>query len=182
MIDGIDEAWAAGLRPVKLNVPLYYSTPRGAGNLTELIDLVEFAGSHRVAEVRFFTLIAHDHFPEFSEYYHFFSPAMRSALIRCLAHYDWESPSDTVEVLAWLGSMFAERTYPKVEFGIDLGPVSVVFEAMKHGRLRTAPGHQEGPYAMRLGADGSLRPMLGSVPNYTLIDAINGGSSEERLR
>lgn len=179
---GIDEALRAGLRPIKLNVPIYYSPSRHAGNLRELTHLIEFALNHGVNEVRFFTLISHDNFPEFNEYYHFFSPAMSTALTRCLSHFGLGLPGETVELLAKLGSTFAGRAYPKVEFGINIGPVRVGFEAMKHGRLGSAPGQQEGPYAMRLAADGSLRSMLSSTPSYVLINAVRAGASEETLR
>lgn len=53
---------------------------------------------------------------------------------------------------------------------------------MKHERLPDSlKDHQEGPYAIRLGADGGMRSMLRDKANYSLMDAINSDVSDELL-
>ena len=121
----IDSARRAGLRPLKLNVPVFHSEQADLGNLNEIDQLVTFARANQVDEVRLFTLIAHDHFPEFEEYYHFFSDAMRSALIACFENQGCPAPEDTVDALAGMGSRFAGNLYPKIEFGVRLDGLKI---------------------------------------------------------
>lgn len=182
MVAGVAEAWTAGLRPTKINVPVYYSARRGIGNLYELPQIVEFASDHHVAEVRFFTLLSHENFPAFQEYYQFFSPEMRDTIARCLLLFGIDSVPEIVDTLTWLGASCSGYRYPKVEFGVSLGATLLVFEPMRYGRFGGTPDDQEGPYAMRIGADGSFRPTLGHDPDYCLIDAVRSNLPDGELR
>jgi hypothetical protein len=53
---------------------------------------------------------------------------------------------------------------------------------MKFGRLPGEAGLQEGPYAMRLGADGALRATLNGPASYALIQGIREGRTAGELR
>jgi len=179
---GIDCARDAELRPLKLNVPVFHSEQANLGNLTELDRIISFARAHQVDEVRLFTLLAHDHFPEFEEYYHFFSAPMRSALVACFSNQGCPCPEDTVDTLTRLGGRFADHMYPKVEFGVRIDDMKISFEALKHERFpNSLKDHQEGPYAIRIGADGGLRSMLRDKADNSLIDAIRSGADDEFL-
>jgi molybdenum cofactor biosynthesis enzyme MoaA len=177
---GITSALRAGLRPLKLNTVLYYSPRRRLGNLHELPNIVRFATGHSVSELRLFTLLWHADFAEFGEFYHFFSTDMCDALESLLAELGTPRPAETVEVLAGLARSFADTAYPKVEFGVDVGSLRLGLEAMRFGR-EGATG-QEGPYAIRIGADGSLRSTLNGRPDHALIQAIRNGAGEADLR
>jgi molybdenum cofactor biosynthesis enzyme MoaA len=179
---GLDAAYNAGLTPLKINAVLYHSAHQGRGNLGELCHLMDMAAACGVVEFRIFTLLWHENFPQFSEFYQFFSGQMRMELEALLAHFGVSAPADTVEVLASLGTMFSHRVYPKVEFGVDLGPMKLGFEAMKYGRLTRDAGFQEGPYAIRIGADGAMRSTLNRPPSYDLIAAVRHGAPEAELR
>jgi hypothetical protein len=53
---------------------------------------------------------------------------------------------------------------------------------MKFGRLDEEAGLQEGPYAMRLSANGALRATLTGKPSLELLHAVRTGSSHAELR
>lgn len=99
-----------------------------------------------------------------------------------LSHFGIQSPDETVEILASLSTSFSNCTYPKLEFGVDLGPMKLGFEAMQYGRLTQEAGFQEGPYAIRVGADGALRSTLTRLPSYDVIDAVRRGAPHAQLR
>jgi hypothetical protein len=160
---------------------LYHSERSGIGNLTELNDVLQIARRCGIAELRLFALLWHEGFPQFADFYQFFSPRMRDALEQLFVVNRVDSPRDTVETLAGLASAFANYTYPKVEFGVNLGSLRVGFEAMKYGRLPSESGLQEGPYAMRLSADGALRPTLSGEPSYELINGVRLGYTDTEL-
>jgi len=63
--------------------------------LRELPAILDAAQYH-VAELRLFTLIWHESFAQFEEFYHFFSPEMREELRRLLAYCGGADPRDTV--------------------------------------------------------------------------------------
>lgn len=179
---GFRAARDAGLTPLKVNVALYDSVLRGVGNLWELPELLDVARKYGVAELRFLTLLWHPDFPDFDEYYQYFSPGMRRALTilldRCLV----EDAPGIVNTLADLAFDLPRSLYPKMEFGIDLGPIRLGFETMERSRDINRQELQEGPYAMRLGSDGALRPMLHGPSSYTLIQAVRRGASDSELR
>jgi molybdenum cofactor biosynthesis enzyme MoaA len=181
-IAGLGAAYCAGLVPLKVNAVLYHSARRGHGNLGELCHLMDTAAASGVTEFRIFTLLWHEKFPQFSEFYQFFSREMRIELENLLAHFGVSAPVETVEALASLGTVCSHRVYPKVEFGVDLGPMKLGFEAMKYGRLTREAGFQEGPYAIRIAADGALRSTLTRPPSYDVIDALRQGAPETELR
>jgi hypothetical protein len=181
-VAGVTEAQFAGLSPTKINLPIYYSAQRGLGNLYELPNIMSFAAEQKVAEVRVFTLLSHDTFAEFQEYYHFFSPEMQKSIARCLREFGVDSIPETVSTLTRLGRSFSAYAYPKIEFGVDLDPTTLAFEPMRYSRLGESTSDQEGPYAVRVGADGGRRTVLGAQPDYCLIDAIRSSSSDEELR
>lgn len=181
-LEGLHAARDAGLLPLKINTPLCQSKTRGVGNLHELPNLTATAIASGAAELRFYTLLWHENFPEFGDFYQFFSPEMRNALVALLKLYDVVGPSETVETLARLALRFAHRAYPKVEYGVDLGSLKIGFEAMKYGRLSGRTGLQEGPYAVRLSADGALRATLGSEPSYGLLRGIQERCTGSELR
>lgn len=181
-IAGLRAARDAGLAPLKINMALYDSARRRLGNLRELPAILDVAAQYHVAELRLFTLIWHESFTQFEEFYHFFSPQMREELRRLLTYCGVDDPRDTVQNLADLAVAFAHRVYPKVEFGVQLGSVRLAFEALKYARLPSEAGFQEGPYAMRLGADGALRATLQRLPSYALIEAVRRGLREVELR
>jgi molybdenum cofactor biosynthesis enzyme MoaA len=179
---GVDCAHEAGLRPLKLNVPIFYSEKSAVGNLREVHDLIDFALVHRVDEVRFFTLIEHDYFPNFHEFYDFFSETMLSTFAQCFSRHGITSSAETVDILSRIGANFSGHAYPKVEFGVYLDDLTISFEALQYGRLLSnLEIHQEGPYALRIGADGGLRPLLRSEADYSLIDAIRSGATDSQL-
>jgi molybdenum cofactor biosynthesis enzyme MoaA len=179
---GVRAAHDAGLRPLKINVAVYHSARLGIGNLGELRDLVDFARLNAVSEMRLFTLLWHSHFVEFDDFYHFFSPLMVGELESLLREFAVVDPRETVETLARLALAFASIEYPKVEFGVDLGSLRLGFEAMKRGRLASSSGLQEGPYAIRVGADGAIRSTLNGAPSYDLINALRSGVSDFGLQ
>lgn len=179
---GLRSARRAGLTPLKINAVLYHSHQAGLGNLTEIRDLYEVAVQHGVDELRFFTLLWHEAFARFDEFYHFFSPEMRAALESLLRHCRLVSPGEVVEILSALALRFAHRVYPKIEFGLVLDQLRLGFEAMKYGRLPGDAGLQEGPYAMRLSADGALRATLNGPPSYELIRGVRQGRPFSELR
>jgi molybdenum cofactor biosynthesis enzyme MoaA len=182
-ISGLDAARSAGLVPVKLNAVLYHSNKSYCGNLDELHTLIETAAAAGVDEFRIFTLLWHEDFARFDEFYQFFSARMREQLTAVLAHFGIPEPGDTADVLARLGTAFSHRMYPKVEFGVDLGRMKLGFEAMKYGRLTSEEsGFQEGPYAIRVAADGAMRSTLSKSPSYDLINAVRRGALETELR
>lgn len=127
-------------------------------------------------------MLWHEAFPDFGEFYQFFSAEMRNALVALLRSHGVVGPSETVETLARLGLRFAHRAYPKVEYGVDLDDLKIGFEAMKYGRFPDQAGLQEGPYAVRLGADGAMRATLSSGPSYDLIRGIREGLAGSELR
>jgi hypothetical protein len=179
---GLRSARRAGLTPLKINAVLYHSHQAGLGNLTEIRDLYEVAVQHGVDELRFFTLLWHETFARFDEFYHFFSPEMRAALESLLRHCHLVAPGEVVEILSALALRFAHRVYPKIEFGLELDQLRLGFEAMKYGRLPGDAGLQEGPYAMRLSADGALRATLNGPPSYELIRGVRQGRPFSELR
>jgi molybdenum cofactor biosynthesis enzyme MoaA len=181
-ITGLEAARRVGLDPIKMNVPLYLSARRRLGNVSELADLVDFAILHGVAELRLFTLLWHENFQDFTDYYQFFSAEVCTAVRRILVRWEVPDPCAVVAALATLGTAFAGVAYPKVEFGVDLGPVNLVFEAMQHDRLDSRTGLQEGPYAIRVAADGAVRPTLYSRPDYSLVNAVRKGADQHELR
>ncbi|MEU4422032.1 radical SAM protein [Actinoplanes sp. NPDC024001] len=179
---GLAAARDAGLKPLKLNMALYHSAERSLGNMGELHRILDIATAHDVSELRLFTLLWHDDFPAFQEFYQFFSPYMRAQLTSLLRQCDVVAPSETVEILSRLAVSFADRLYPKVEFGVDLGYLKIGFEAMKFGRLANRSKLQEGPYAMRIAADGTLRATLSGPAHSELIDGVRSGRCDEELR
>ena len=178
-LEGLRAAAEAGLRPLKVNTVVYQSRKTGLGNLDELFSLMAAARTLGVDELRIFTLLWHESFHDFEDYYHFFSAEMINALCAALRQLDVPDPDATVEVLAMLGTLFADSAYPKVEFGVSTSSMRIGFEAMKFGRLDGASESQEGPYAIRLGADGGVRVALNSAPSYDLIGAIRCGTRGE---
>ncbi len=181
-IAGLTEARLAGLVPLKMNAVIYHSARQDHGNLAELHDLLDVAVDHSVAEFRIFTLLWHEDFPQFSEFYQFFSTRMREELTNVLAHFGVPNPGETVEILARLSTSFSNRGYPKIEFGVHLGAMKLGFEAMQFGRLTKEAGFQEGPYAMRVGADGAVRSTLTKSPSYAIINAVRRGVPHAELR
>lgn len=180
-VAGVADAWSAGLRPIKINIPIYHSSRRGLGNLYELPDILTFAAEQHVSEVRVFTLLSHENFPVFQEYYHFFSRSTMDSIAQCLDRFGVDSIDETVTALARLGADFSTQAYPKIEFGVDLGPVRLAFESMRLRRLGDTLGDQEGPYAIRVAADGGFRSVLDGRPDYSFVDAMRTGSPNEEL-
>jgi cyclic pyranopterin phosphate synthase len=181
-VAGLKAAYRAGLVPLKLNAVLYQSSHADCGNLDELCALIEMAAETGVEEFRIFTLLWHEDFPRFDEFYQFFSAGVRDSIKAVLVRFGVSAPTDTVELLARLGTAFSHRMYPKVEFGVSLGQMKLGFEAMKYARLASESGFQEGPYAIRVAADGALRSTLTRPPSYDLINAVRRGASETELR
>ncbi|MBT8226454.1 MAG: radical SAM protein [Dactylosporangium sp.] len=180
-IAGLRAARDAELSPLKVNVPLYHSDRHRLGNLQELRQLLDTAREFDVAEVRLFTLLWHPDFPQFDAFYQFFSREMRRSLVLLLEHCDAPAPQDTVEMLAELAFSFGSRLYPKVEFGVNLDSLALGFEPMVRSRLSQGDRFQEGPYAMRLGSDGALRPTLNGLPSHELIKAVRHGADDAAL-
>lgn len=181
-LDGLRAAERAGMDPIKVNMPIYRSKSSGLGNLSELEAIIEVALGSGVREVRLFTLLWHEDFDRFDEYYEFFTDPVLRALEALFLRYEVPDPPGTVGTLSELATVFADRLYPKVEFGIEISGLRLGFEAMKYGRLTGGKGLQEGPYAMRMGADGALRATLQAEPSYDLLNGISSGMDDEALR
>lgn len=181
-IAGLRAAYEVGLTPVKMNAVVYQSKISRVGNLSELYNLIRLGQESGVAEFRIFTLLWHKYFSQFAEYYHYFSKEMIAALTDTLRRLKLPDPSATVDVLANLGTLFSDRVYPKVEFGVQAQNIKLGFEAMKFGRLGGTAASQEGPYAIRLASDGGLRAALNTEPSYDFVDAIRSNARPEILR
>jgi molybdenum cofactor biosynthesis enzyme MoaA len=182
VLSGLAAAQRVGLTPLKINAVLYHSARHGLGNLGDIRELYQAAVEYGVSELRFFTLLWHDSFERFDDFYHFFSPEMREALASLLRHCRVVAPVEIVEILSALAVSFAHRVYPKIEFGLVTDQLRLGFEAMKFGRLPGNAGLQEGPYAMRLSGDGALRATLTGSPSYELIRGIRDGLAVHELR
>jgi len=109
VLSGLAAAQRAGLTPLKINAVLYHSARHGLGNLGDIRELYQAAVEYGVSELRFFTLLWHDSFERFDDFYHFFSPEMREALASLLRHCRVVAPVEIVEILSAGGEFRPSR-------------------------------------------------------------------------
>jgi molybdenum cofactor biosynthesis enzyme MoaA len=153
----IQTAISEGLTPVKVNTVLF-----GHGddsNISELPDIVRMCRVLGVQQLRLYTLLGHELFPDHREWYRFWDSDLLGQVGKTLF-------ADSVEATAFVDaatSMLELRQaalYPKPTLMVTKGGLEVTIEDLQVGRFDSYGLPDEGPYALRLSANGELRGVL----------------------
>ncbi len=177
---GVRSAVLAGLNPVKINMVLFAGDETTNGNLDEIAHMVGFARSQGVAELRLYTLQQSHSMSRtrFDSNYQFWTRQFVSSLASRL------SPDRATDIESAIND-FVDRwratLYPKPRLLLDLDGLAVSIETMEDGRFEALGLPAEGPYAMRMSADGWLRGSLSDVPTVNPLHMLRSGCSERHL-
>lgn len=194
VLNGVDSAIRAGMNPVKVNFTLFYSIQRDEGNFYEIGNIVDKCIELGVTELRFHTLLWHNNFEKFDDYYIYWTKeileklkAQFSAVIRRNPFFKEFFEKD---LLLYSDKAF-KIMYPRTrKFYTFSGPLSIVFEPMKLNRFSNSPycincEHQskcqEGAYSLRISANGIISGCLLGNENIDFLKLIREGASEKYL-
>ncbi len=187
VVEGVKAAVSVGLKPVKINMVLFHSFVSDQGNITEIPDVIKTCKQLGVDELRLYTLLWHEHFSDFHEYYQYWDSSIFSKInfLDCGANVG----DNLLSVLRSFGEQCSSLAYPQARMVISCDGLPVAFETMKVGRFNGVacngckyPGMcQEGPYALRVSAHGEIRGCLLCKESINILQAIRSGKSDEEL-
>ncbi len=147
----------AGLTPVKVNTVLFGRGHRS--NVTELADIIHACKELGVSQLRLYTLLKHELFPDHAAWYRFWGQELLTDLGQAV-YGCTRRASDFVETASQMLSMRKYALYPKPTLVITTENLQVTIEDMETGRFESRGLPDEGPYALRLSASGQLRGIL----------------------
>lgn len=190
IIEGISAAAAVGLRPIKVNMPLFYSRSGGIGNVREIPDVIRVCKDLGVDELRLYTLLWHKDFPNFEEYYLYWDSEVLSRLNLVNCNWSEKVREQILDDLKLFALNWSTLVYPKARMVVNCDGLPVSFETMMRGRFGdVAPCDdcehpqlcQEGPYGLRASADGDVKGCLLSKRSVDLLQAIRAGATDTDL-
>jgi len=181
---GIKKAVKVGLRPVKINFILFFDKKSGENNIYELPLIFKKSKEWGVDEIRIYTLVWHPKFKNFENFYiyydnPFFLKKLKEGIVNVL-----KLPEKIFEriVKPELLSFINETPkllYPRTRKIFIISNLKITFEPMKMGRFSNikvcekCPFRsrcQEGPYSLRLHADGEIRGCLLRKNHINIIE------------
>jgi molybdenum cofactor biosynthesis enzyme MoaA len=157
IVYAIEHAVKAGLTPVKVNMVLFGRGEKS--NVNELTSIIRTCKNLGVSQLRLYTLLKHDLFPEHQRWYRFWD----QDLLCDLGYALYNSRRAADEFAAIATGMLEKRKgaiYPKPTLVMTTGKLEVTIEDMETGRFESNGLPDEGPYALRLSAFGQLRGVL----------------------
>ena len=157
IVQSIRIAVSAGLTPVKVNTVLF-DGERGS-NISELSAVIHECERLGVSQLRLYTLLQHERFPDHATWYRFWDRELLTELGIALYHSP-QAASDFAERASEVLSMRKNALYPKPTLVMTTGKLEVAIEDMEAGRFESRGLPDEGPYALRLSASGELRGVL----------------------
>jgi molybdenum cofactor biosynthesis enzyme MoaA len=190
VVEGIRAAVAAGISPVKVNMVLFYSVNNDVGNIREVPQIIDVCKNLGVDELRLYTLLWHARFSEFEEYYHYWDSEILPIIDLLGIDVPNELKQQVLADLRAFAKNWSQLVYPKARMVIKCDGLPVAFETMMLGRFgEDAPCDdcehpqlcQEGPYALRVSAQGEVRGCLLSKTAINLIDGIRTGLPDDEL-
>jgi molybdenum cofactor biosynthesis enzyme MoaA len=156
----------AGLTPVKVNTVLFHGE-RGS-NVPELAALIRECEQLGVSQLRLYTLLRHERFPDHSAWYRFWDKELLTQLGVALYSYP-QAASDFAAKASEVLNIRKYVLYPKPTLVMTTGKLEVAIEDMETGRFEPHGLPDEGPYALRLSASGQLRGVLSQdSPSFDL--------------
>jgi molybdenum cofactor biosynthesis enzyme MoaA len=169
----------AGLTPVKVNTVLFHG--EGGSNVTELAALLHECEQLGVSQLRLYTLLKHERFPDHSAWYRFWDRELLTEL--GIALYSCpQTASDFAEIASRVLNIRKKALYPKPTLVITAGKLEVAIEDMETGRFESSGLPDEGPYALRLSASGQLRGILSQdSPSLDLRSMLHREDSSTEL-
>ena len=153
----IRTAISEGLTPVKVNTVLF-----GHGedsNISELAAIVRMCRKLGVTQLRLYTLLGHELFPDRADWYRFWD----SDLLHQVGKILFANSADVSAFMDAATSMLRFRKtalYPKPTLLVTSGSLEVTIEDLQADRFTSYGLPDEGPYALRLSAMGELRGVL----------------------
>jgi len=172
VLKAIELAIAKEMTPVKVNTVLFGTEEDG--NIGEIGAIVEACRKLGVAQLRFYTLLGHENFPDYQSWYRFWDQDLLAKLGSAL----YDSPEERealVRDAAEFLDLATKVVYPKRTLVIGADGIEVAIEAMEAGRFELSEIPDEGPYALRLSASGELRGVLSTAAEAIDITAAMAG-------
>ncbi|MGC5318154.1 radical SAM protein [Micromonospora arida] len=179
-VRGIEAAIAAGLTPVKVNAVLFHN-PSEVSNISELESIVALCRGIGVTQLRFYTLLRHDAFVDHAELYQYWDDGLLGRIGTALYGDGPHAQRYKVTASAFVRE-WSRQLYPKPTLIARAGSFEIAIEAMEAGRFDGMGVSDEGPYALRLSADGKLRGMNEEDTSTIDIIPLLSGLSNDTLR
>jgi molybdenum cofactor biosynthesis enzyme MoaA len=175
----IQIAVSEGLTPVKVNTVLF-----GHGddsNVSELPDMVRMCRILGVRQLRLYTLLGHELFPDHADWYRFWDSELLEQVGRTLFT-DSTDAAAFADAVAGMLEVRQAALYPKPTLVVTSGSLEVAVEDLQVGRFGSYDLPDEGPYALRLSAAGELRGVLSrSAPALDLRNLLQRTDSDAEL-
>jgi len=190
VIEGINEAVSASIKQVKVNMVLFQSTRNGEGNIYEISNMIKTCKQLKIDELRMYTLLWHEKFTDFIEYYQYWDSEVFSELDIINPDLSSNVKAQLLSDLRSFGNGWSSFVYPKVRMIVSCDGFPVAFETMMYGRFLKKvycnnceyySSCQEGPYALRISADGMIRGCLLNKMSINLLQGIKRGKSTDKL-
>lgn len=180
ILQAIRVAVNVGLTPVKVNTVLF-DGERGS-NLPELAALINQCEQLGVSQLRLYTLLKHERFPDHSTWYRFWDRKLLTELGNAM--YGCQRVvSDFTEAATRALSIRKTALYPKPVLIMTTGKLEVAIEDMETGRFESLGLPDEGPYALRLSASGQLRGLLPQdSPSFNLRAMLDQEEAPAKLK
>ena len=173
---GIRAAIAAGLSPVKVNMVLFEDEM--GGNVMEVAEIASFCRNVGIAEVRLYTLSDHKHFDSFTDSYVFWDQDLIEGVSDALEFRTSQLRLTFQRDVRNFIQNFSHSVYPKAEFHFTASGLNFALEPMMAERFNEIDNGvgQEGPYAIRLAADGSIRTQLHTTSELNPLNLLRSGA------
>jgi molybdenum cofactor biosynthesis enzyme MoaA len=162
VLDSIERSVAADLGPVKVNTVLFGQRDGSQYNIDEISEIVAQVRSRGVSHVRFYTLLKHQEFAEHASVYRYWSDGLLNELAISLKLNE-TAREDFVRLGHQLIRASRADIYPKRELNTEIDGITVTIEFLESGRFGDKSLPDEGPYALRVAADGKLTGLMGST-------------------
>ncbi|MHA1400718.1 MAG: radical SAM protein [Candidatus Heimdallarchaeaceae archaeon] len=196
IVEGIKEAVKVGLTPVKINFVLFYSNREHEGNIKEIPLIMEKCVEWGVSELRIYSLLWHNDFNEFENYYIYYdNDDVLSYLEKGFTGVLGVSTKEFQKIILPELKVFAKEPpnllYPRTRKIFITEKLKVVFEPMRKGRFSDVPTcdkcplkHlcQEGSYSLRILASGQIKGCLLKESNIDINEKLKGDFSDEELK
>jgi molybdenum cofactor biosynthesis enzyme MoaA len=182
VVAGVRAAVESGLTPVKVNTVLFQSAENSVGNLDEIADIVNVCRETGVSQLRLYTLLRHPGFENHSKWYRHWSDELLRAVGTIVIGDDAAAEEFAQTAKSFLDSSRAV-VYPRPHLILRAGNFELMIEALESGQFDKLGLPDEGPYALRVSADGRVRGLISQQPSTAdLVQLIAEGRTEGELR
>lgn len=178
---GIRAAVDAGLTPVKVNTVLFHSEAESMGNIDEIHSIVSLCRSMGVAQVRLYTLLRHQDFGAHADWYQRWSDDVLFAAGNAVLGDEGAAAIFINTAKEFLDSS-RSVVYPRPHLILAHDNFELMIESLEAGQFDALGLPDEGPYALRVSADGQLRGLISGQESATnLVQLVRKGCGFDSL-